>query len=197
MSSARTAAEAPSRRRLVEAAKRLLWRAGYQAMSPRRLLGEAGLGQGSLYYHFPGKAALAAAALEETAAETLAAADAAIAAAPDAAAAIRALMRAADPLAGCRLGRLVNEEAFDDAALRAPVAAFFAGMEARLTELVARAQAEGTARAGPPEAHAAALLAALQGAFVLARAHRDPAAFHRAVAGALPLVLTSPQGDRP
>jgi len=187
----------PARERLIAAAKGLLSEIGYGAMSPRRLLDAAGVGQGSLYHHFAGKPAVAIAALEALAVEMLAETDAALAAAPSGEAQIRLLLRARDePDRGCRLGRLVNEEAFDDDALRAPVETFFARLETRAAAAIARARAEGTPLPDIPDsALASALVAIVQGGFVLARAARDPAPFLRAREGALALLF--PAGETP
>lgn len=56
-----------ARRRLLDAAQRLLWERGFDATSPRAVMAESGVGQGSLYHHFPTKKALAEAALTEIA----------------------------------------------------------------------------------------------------------------------------------
>jgi len=179
-----------SRGRLVAAAKQLLSEIGYGAMSPRRLLDAAGVGQGSLYHHFSGKPAVAGAALEELADEMLAETDAAIADSQTGVEALRAILRGREaPEKGCRLGRLVNEEAFDDDALRAPVSRFFDGLETRAASAVARARADGTPLPKVSDAAlAATIVAIVQGGFVLARARRDPAPFHRAREGALALL---------
>jgi TetR/AcrR family transcriptional repressor of nem operon len=52
---------------LVTSAQELLWERGYTATSPRAIQDRAGVGQGSMYHHFGGKADLARAALERTA----------------------------------------------------------------------------------------------------------------------------------
>ena len=53
-----------TRERLVQSAQELLWERGYVAMSPKAIQERSGVGQGSMYHHFKGKADLAAAAIE-------------------------------------------------------------------------------------------------------------------------------------
>ncbi|MFC3230729.1 TetR/AcrR family transcriptional regulator [Marinibaculum pumilum] len=180
-----------TRQVLLDSAKRLLWKHGYEAMSPRRILAESGAGQGSLYHHFPGKAALAAAALEEVAAEMTEAMDALFEGVPEPLAAVhRFLDIPFDPLKGCRLGRLANEAAVADPetadpALRAPLDRFFAAARTRIADALDRAAAEGRLHPGQDrEMLATTMLAAVQGGFVLSRIHQDPASMRQAVAGA-------------
>lgn len=182
---------ASTRQALLDSAKALLWRFGYEAMSPRRILAESGAGQGSLYHHFPGKAALAAAALEEVSTEMKAAMDALFDAAPDPLTAVhRFLDIPFDPLKGCRLGRLANEAAVADPdqadpALRAPLDRFFAAARARIADALRAAEAQGRLRPGQDAGMlATAMLAAVQGGFVLSRIHQDPESMRQAVAGA-------------
>ena len=44
-----------SRERLVVAMSELMWERGYAATSPRGVRERSGVGQGSMYHHFPGK----------------------------------------------------------------------------------------------------------------------------------------------
>ncbi|MBB5517605.1 TetR/AcrR family transcriptional regulator [Amphiplicatus metriothermophilus] len=57
---------AASRARILAAARRILVKEGYAALSMARLRVEAGVSSASLYHHFRDKAAIVAAALEET-----------------------------------------------------------------------------------------------------------------------------------
>ena len=53
-----------SRERLVTAMSELMWERGYAATSPREVRERSGVGQGSMYHHFPSKRDLALAALQ-------------------------------------------------------------------------------------------------------------------------------------
>ncbi|PZS26659.1 MAG: TetR family transcriptional regulator, partial [Pseudonocardiales bacterium] len=67
-----------AREKLIDATRTLLWDRGYAATSPRAILDHAGAGQGSMYHHFTGKEALAAAALQVTAEDLVARGEAAL-----------------------------------------------------------------------------------------------------------------------
>lgn len=173
-----------SRAALVEAAKTLLWRDGYEAMSPRRVLDESGVGQGSLYHHFSGKKALALSALDEVVVELTAQIDALdqIAAMDGPMAALRAYFDAPrDGAKGCRLGRLVNETAFDDLELRKPLDAYFDQLHDRLRRWILEAQDLGKlTSSATPEALATLAAATVQGGYVLSRARRSDAPLREA-----------------
>jgi AcrR family transcriptional regulator len=181
---------ATTRERLIEGMQALLAEEGYAATSPRDVLDRTGAGQGSLYHHFRGgKAELAAAALGRTEAQMRTELDALLAG-PDPVAAVRRFVLAARPaLRGCRLGRLSGEQAIAEPALRAPVGAYLGYVEERLTARLTEAERDGRLAAGAePAAVAAALVAVIQGAYVLARAHADEQRFVRAQRGAAALL---------
>ncbi len=177
--------------KLVEATRELLWDRGYVGTSPRAIQSRAGAGQGSMYHHFSGKQALASAAIERSAEELRAAAEAVLGGPGTAYERVRGyLLRERDVLRGCPVGRLaMDPEIVADETLRAPVEATVGWLRERLAGVVR----EGVRRGefGPeldPEAVAAALVAVVQGGYVLARAAGSPAAFDTAVRGALALL---------
>lgn len=180
-------ARASKRAALVAAAKELLWRFGYEAMSPAKVLAASGAGQGSLYHHFAGKKDLAAAALDEIEAEMRAGLDQALAAGPPPLARIERFLAAPrDSLKGCRLGRLANEASIADETLRRPIARYFAYLQGRLAETLAEAVRRGDLAPETDVATLAAMLVAVvQGGFILARVHRDTRLFDRAMDGAI------------
>lgn len=97
-----------------------------------------------------------------------------------------------DPLKGCRVGRLAVESSIENEGSRAPVAAWFEYVEGRLEAAFEEARAGGQLAAGADPGDLALTIAALvQGGLLLARAHADPGAMHRALAGAMAL-LESP-----
>jgi TetR/AcrR family transcriptional regulator, transcriptional repressor for nem operon len=183
---------------IVQAAKDLLWEQGYEAMSPRDVMERSGAGQGSLYHHFKGKSDLAEQALGEVNAELRAIADR-VFDRPERPPLervrrfLQALSR--DPLKGCRVGRLAVESSIEQDAIRLPVAAWFAYAEGKVAGALREAQAAGDLREGvDPDDVALTVMALVQGGYLLARAHQDPAAMHRAIAGGMALLDTSASG---
>ncbi len=185
---------------LISATKDLMSRHGFGAVSPRMILDASGAGQGSLYHHFTGKADLAGVALEELSSEMCTELDVALGATDDPLAALAAYLTTdRDALAGCRVGRLAHEDAIEIDEIRRPVAGYFDHVEAALTDLVRRAVDDGRLRPDVvPGEIAAALVAAVQGGYVLARVHRDPGALDRALRGAAEMLtaLEAHPGDR-
>lgn len=177
---------------IVQAAKDLIWEEGYEAMSPRDVIERSGAGQGSLYHHFRGKRDLAEQALWEVNAELRAISDRVFShqERPPLERVRRFLdVLSRDPLKGCRVGRLAVESSIEDDAIRAPVAAWFDYAEGKVKEALQEAQVGGQLREGvDPGDLALTLTALLQGGYLLARAHRDPAAMHRALAGGMALL---------
>ena len=175
---------------LVQAAKALLWEGGYEAMSPRDVLQRSGAGQGSLYHHFSGKQALALEALNEIAAEEMAAIDVVFQRNAPPLARIRAyLQREREALRGCRLARLANESAIESAEFRRPIGVFLEHIARQLQTCLEQAQAAGElpATVGTAEV-AAALLAIVEGGFVLARVHWDAQRMQHALNGGIQLL---------
>ncbi|MFC4015528.1 TetR family transcriptional regulator C-terminal domain-containing protein [Nonomuraea purpurea] len=95
--------------------------------------------------------------------------------------------RERDALRGCPVGRLTQDpDVMADPALRRPVDEFFAWLRARIAGLVAEAQAKGELDSAlDPAATATAIVAVLQGGYVIARAADDADVYGQAVDGAL------------
>ena len=184
-----------AREALVEAAKALLWERGFEGMSPRAVLAKSGVGQGSLYHHFPGKLALAETALRETADDFCARLDEPFNPARPPLDRVRAwLTTPRDAMRGCRMGRMAAELAIREEPIRRPVADYFAALERHLTAALGEAIAAGALPAGlDAAALAAALGAMVQGGYVLARTRQDPGQMDRATAGALSLLDAAAQ----
>ncbi len=171
---------------LIETTQDLLWERGYAATSPRTILDRAGIGQGSMYHHFAGKESLAAAAFERSAADVLD--QAALVLQGDGSAVDRInayLLRHRDVLRGCRVGRMAGDAAvLESEMLHQVLAASFDRIRAMVTEVVAEGVREGELdRELDPAELADAILAVVQGGYVLARAAGDAAPFDRAVRG--------------
>ena len=184
---------------LIEAAKALLWERGYEAMSPGAIQQASGAGQGSFYHHFESKRDLAtqalAAALEDLRQEFDGGFPAHLA---PLARIEHFLSQPRDALKGCRAGRLANERAIAEPALRAPVADYFSHVGGALEAALEEARRAGDLPIGvDSRALATTFLAAIQGGFVLSRAQGDATHMTRALAGARALLraLASRPGE--
>lgn len=179
-----------ARERLVAAAQELFSAQGVGATSPRQVLAASGVGQGSLYHHFPTKQDLAAAAVDATTTAGLDAARRDLAAGgTPVERLVRYLERPRPALAGCKVGRLVSDQAvMDDPALAAEVRGYFAG----LVGLVTAVLVEGGLPDDAARDRALAAVAIVQGGYVLARALDDPDALSAAARGFVALLETAP-----
>lgn len=179
-----------SRERLVQAMSELMWERGYADASPREVRQRSGVGQGSMYHHFPTKRDLALAALERNVAD-LVPASSELTGPGDPLARIEAyLMRPRDALKGCKVGRMTQDpQVREDPELLAVVAKAFADAHGRWARALRDAVTAGQLREDvDPERLAYTLMAVLQGGYVLAMAHQDPGPFEKARRGALDLL---------
>jgi TetR/AcrR family transcriptional repressor of nem operon len=183
--------------RLVRSAQELLWERGYVGTSPKVLLERAGVGQGSMYHHFTGKADLAAAAIERSAAELREASDASLSGQGSPVARLRRyLLARREVLRGCRIGRLAYDpEVVADHTLRAPVKDTFDWLLRRLGEVVEEAQQAGELPATlDVRSTAATIVAVVQGGYVMARATGSSKSFSAAIDGLISLLEGSHPG---
>lgn len=181
--------------RLIEATRELLWERGYVGTSPKAIQQQAGAGQGSMYHHFAGKPDLALAAIRRTTEEMRAAAEATFADGRTAYERISAyLLRERDVLRGCPVGRLtMDPEIIASAELRAPVDETLDWLRGRLAGIVQEGLDQGEfAPSVVPDEIAAAVVATVQGGYVLARASGSPDAFDAGVRGLLSLLAPPP-----
>ncbi|MEP7019791.1 MAG: TetR/AcrR family transcriptional regulator [Pseudonocardiales bacterium] len=186
-----------TRERLIDSAQDLLWERGYVGTSPRAILERSGAGQGSLYHHFAGKADLAVAAVQRSAEALQAAAEEQFSAPGTAMQRITCwLQRERDVLRGCPIGGLAQDpDIVANPDLRHPVAQTLAWLHGRLTAVLVEGQANGEFGADLDPADAAeAVVAVLQGGYVLARAANSVEPFHRAVRGVLALLASQGSG---
>ncbi|GAB6938915.1 TetR/AcrR family transcriptional regulator [Isoptericola variabilis] len=184
-----------ARDRLVAAAQEMFAARGVGATSPRQVLAASGVGQGSLYHHFPTKHDLAAAAVGATVESALAAARRDLEGTTPALGRVVAyLERPRDALAGCKIGRLTSDQAvMDDDGLRDVVTAYFV----RLLDVVAATLRETGLPDDAARDRAHAAVAIVQGGYVLARATGDPDAMRAAVRGFVTLLTDRPDGTDP
>ncbi|WP_258021350.1 TetR/AcrR family transcriptional regulator [Streptomyces anatolicus] len=177
--------------RLIESTRELLWERGYVGTSPKAIQQHAGAGQGSMYHHFTGKPDLALAAIRRTAEQMRATAEAVLGGTGPAYARIEAyLLRERDVLRGCPVGRLtMDPDVIASDELRAPVTGTLDWLRDRLAGIVEEGVAQGEFTAGLDSREiASAIVATVQGGYVLARSAGSPAAFDAAVRGLLALL---------
>ncbi|MBB6172280.1 AcrR family transcriptional regulator [Nocardiopsis mwathae] len=191
-----------TRERLISSTRELLWERGYTGTSPKAIQERADVGQGSMYHHFRGKSDLALAAISRSAREMRDSADAVFTDTGTVVDRITAyLRRDRDALKGCPVGRLTQDpDVMADPELRRPVEETFAWLTDRLAGLLADGRTNGELDPRlDPEATATALVAVLQGGYVLARAAGSADVHARAVHGALGLLTgdarRSPSGQ--
>ncbi|NUH39856.1 TetR/AcrR family transcriptional regulator [Streptomyces samsunensis] len=180
-----------TRERLIASTRELLWERGYVGTSPKAIQERSGAGQGSMYHHFRGKPDLALAAIGRSAEELRGRAEAEFGGPGTVVERITAyLRRERDALKGCPVGRLTQDpDVMTDPDLRRPVEETFAWLTDRLAGLLAEGRANGELDAGlDPVATATALVAVLQGGYVLARAADSAEVYTRAMDGALGLL---------
>jgi AcrR family transcriptional regulator len=184
--------------RLIEGTRQLLWDRGYVGTSPTAILRRSGVGQGSMYHHFRGKADLVLAA-ERRSAELMQDQVRKVFSGEGTGLQriVAYLLLQRDVLRGCSVGRLAGDpEIVADDELRAPVRETFAVLNRCLAEAIAEAQAAGELDARlRPEQTAVALAAVIQGGYALARAEQSTEPFDHAIQGALDL-LGVPADDR-
>lgn len=180
-----------TRERLIESTRELLWERGYVGTSPKAIQERSGAGQGSMYHHFQGKHDLALAAIERNAADLVTRADADLGGpGPVTGRVARYMRRERAALRGCPVGRLtMDPDVMTDPGLRQPVEAAFAGVRDRLAGVIDEGRATGEIDPSvDPAGTAAALVAVLQGGYVLARASGSRDAYAQAVDGVLALL---------
>lgn len=180
-----------TRERLIASTRELLWERGYVGTSPKAIQARSGAGQGSMYHHFHGKPDLALAAISRSAEELRSRAEAQFSGPGTVVERITAyLRRERDVLKGCPVGRLTQDpDVMADPDLRRPVEDTFTWLTDRLTGLLAEGRGNGELAPGlDPVGTATALVAVLQGGYVLARAADSAEVFGRAVDGALGLL---------
>ncbi|WP_036509311.1 TetR/AcrR family transcriptional regulator [Nocardia aobensis] len=176
---------------LIESTQALLWERGYVGTSPKAIQQRAGAGQGSMYHHFAGKEELARAAIDRTAAELRASVDAQLSGPGTALQRISSyLWRERDVLKGCPIGGLTQDpDVMGAPALRRPVEETLTWLCTRMAVVLTSGLDAGElSPALDPAATAAAIVATLQGGYVLARAADNAAPFEQAVEGILALL---------
>jgi TetR/AcrR family transcriptional regulator, transcriptional repressor for nem operon len=180
-----------TRERLIESTRELLWDRGYVGTSPKAIQERSGAGQGSMYHHFSGKQDLARAAIERNAADLAARADADLGEPGSVAERVtRYMRRDRAVLRGCPVGRLtMDPDVMADQELRRPVGDAIVAARDRLAAVLDEGRGNGEFDPSiDPVAIATALIAVLQGGYVLARASGSADTYAQAVEGVLALL---------
>jgi TetR/AcrR family transcriptional repressor of nem operon len=181
-----------ARERLLEAADRLMWERGYEAVGVAELCAEAGAPRGSFYYWWPSKQALALAMVERSWDRTRRVLFEPVfgRAAPFGeqlddyvdrlVAHLERTERATGCVAGCRFGNLAAELATRDPEVRRAIEAVFVDMRTIFAEALTRAVATGELDGGvDPEDAAEAVCAHMEGLMILAKARNQPTVLRR------------------
>jgi AcrR family transcriptional regulator len=188
-----------TRERLVESTRELLWERGYVGTSPAAILERAQVGQGSMYHFFRGKGDLAHVAMERTSEEMKRQIAGDVFGPGSAYDRISGyLRRDREVLKGCPVGRMaLDPEIFASEPASEPLAEFFRWLGDALREVLEEGKETGELSPGLPARQVAtALVAVVQGGYVLARAAHEPARFEEAVDGALALLAAYRQPGR-
>ena len=100
-----TIADVDSRQKIVDSAKRMFWHHGYSTTSPRQVMTDSGVSQGSFYHHFPTKPELGREVVEANGRDVLDAVQAAMDGLPTGRDRLAAFLGcASEALDGCRVG---------------------------------------------------------------------------------------------
>jgi len=158
----------PTNQRILDAAQHLMQAQGYTGLSFAGVATAVGLRKASIFHHFPTKEDLARYA-----------------------SLYQALLQRREHM--CLCGLLAAEALTLPETVRVEMRAYFVEHEAWLSGVLAAGQAAGLPRIeGPLTTVAAFVLAGIEGAMLVARAHDDDARFE-AIAAQLLASLTSPR----
>ncbi|MFI7190253.1 TetR/AcrR family transcriptional regulator [Nocardia nova] len=168
----------------------LLWERGYAATSPRDVLARADVGQGSMYHHFTGKRDLAVHALQAVTAEVTAESELLDGEGTPLERMVRYLTRPREATRGCRVGRMTQDpDVVEDAELISLVAGAFDIIIERWRRVIVEAiAAHELPESLVPGDLAHALVAVIQGGYVLSRAQGTKEPMDSAIRGALALL---------
>jgi TetR/AcrR family transcriptional repressor of nem operon len=183
-----------SRQKVVESAKRLFWQHGYSTTSPKQVMTDSGVGQGSYYHHFPAKSDLGLVVVEANGRDLIDSVRAAVDELVTGRERLVAFLgSASDALSGCRIGGFAYDAGvLAEPALRTALAAAFIELAGLIEEAVRQGQQDGSVRSDlNPHQTAAALIAVVEGAFVTARATGKQTIADDAIAGVVALLAAS------
>lgn len=170
----------------------LLWERGYAGTSPRVVRERSGVGQGSMYYHFPSKRDLGIAAIQNNCESMMPGTRDVLEGPGTPLERLIGYLSRDDhePLRGCRVGRLTQDpEVAADPGMLAPIENSFAMIHAMLVKVISEAVEAGELPVDLDADHLADLMtASIQGGYVLSIAARDRRHFDAARAGVVDLL---------
>ena len=180
-----------TRRRILQAAARLIAERGAAAVSLEDVEREAGVGRSQLYHYFDGRDDLLRSVIDVTTDAVLGAQDGLLDGLDSFAAIDRwfdglvALQQQRGAVGGCPIGSLVGQLAERDERTRAALASGFERWEQPLIAGLSRMRSRGELRPGAPVEHLADItMAAIQGGLLLPPVRRDPEQLRHALDGA-------------
>ncbi len=174
-----------TRERLLQAGFKEIYRRGFQGASLDTILDQAGVTKGALYHHFPDKAALGYAVVDEVVRDLLLQRWLGVLQAEpgDPISALQGMLQQRlaqlqphEVELGCPLNNLGQEMSPLDERFRHRVAATFQTWTDGFAEVLQRGQTEGSVRRDlDPRQAATFLVAAIEGSYGLAKSARSPA----------------------
>jgi TetR/AcrR family transcriptional repressor of nem operon len=172
-----------TREKLLAAAFDEIYRRGFQAASLEAILAQAGVTKGALYHHFPDKAALGRAVIDDVVRDLLLERWLGVLEAQkgDPVTALQGMLEerwrrlgGEEVELGCPLNNLAQEMSPLDERVRRRVEATFDAWTAGFARVLRKGQREGTVRRDiDPRAVATFLVASIEGSFGLAKAAQD------------------------
>jgi TetR/AcrR family transcriptional repressor of nem operon len=190
-----------TRRRILQAAARLVAERGVAAVSLEDVEREAGVGRSQLYHYFEDRDDLLRAVVDTTTDAVLGAQDGLLDELDSFAAIDRwfdglvALQEDRGAAGGCPIGSLVGQLAERDEQTRGALVTGFDRWEQPLVEGLTRMQERGELRRdASPQALADITMAAIQGGLLLTQVRRDPRQLRRALDGARAALATAESG---
>lgn len=181
-----------SREKILTAARELFTSRGYGATSPRDIMDEAEVGQGSFYHYFRSKRDLAREVLAAVSNELLGIGRLQLMKMLLIERLEEYLRADRNALNGCRLGRLAYDSGLEEVELRESTVEYFKEMETLLVELFRELRKDKSrCLSGNLDELATMTLAVVQGGYVLARIHNDGEYLRRAVNGLWSIIKTT------
>ncbi|CDG22159.1 putative TetR-family transcriptional regulator [Xenorhabdus poinarii G6] len=177
-----------SRDKLIQAMAKLLLEKGLANTSPRDILSESGVGQGSLYHHFEGKEDLALHAIRFNCDQLIHATQILLEKEGSAFDRLSALLqKARDINRGCLVGQMARDRRImADPKLAPEVTRGFEWMKSAIEKLLKTGTAEGSlsSRLAPLEG-TIMIMSVLQGAYITASGLQDETYFHLSISALL------------
>jgi TetR/AcrR family transcriptional repressor of nem operon len=172
----------------------MFWHHGYSTTSPRQVMADSGVSQGSFYHHFPTKSELGREVVEANGRDVLDSVQAAMDGLPTGRERLAAFLGcASEALDGCRVGGFAYDAGIlAEPELRESLESVFTQLEGVVEKTVREGQGDGSLLPGlDPRKTASALVAVVEGAFVTARATGRQSSADDATAGALALLVSN------